>query len=114
MHPMQVSSVLYVVQRIQTFCTLFVILALLAYLRARKAQIDGRPSRRAWLLAALAWLTALASKEDAVLVPVYALIIELTVLHFSAADIPLAARLRKNYLFATSAGASLYLSLIHI
>ena len=50
LHPLQVSSVLYVVQRMQTMATLFLVLALLAYLTARL-----RPDRRAqgpqWLAA---------------------------------------------------------------
>ena len=45
MHPLQVSSVLYVVQRMQTMATLFLVLALLAYLKARLAQIEGRAGR---------------------------------------------------------------------
>ena len=39
-HPLQVSAVLYVVQRIQTMGTLFLVLALWAYLQARQAQIE--------------------------------------------------------------------------
>jgi len=59
-HPLQVSSVLYVVQRLQTMGTLFLVLALLGYLVARQAQIQGNPSRSGWLLAALAWGLALS------------------------------------------------------
>lgn len=112
LHPLQVSSVLYVVQRIQTLGTLFVVLALLAYLRARKAQIDGTPARSYWLLAVLLWTIALASKEDTVLVPIYTLALELTVLRFAAASSRVASQLRKGYLLATLVGAALYLLVI--
>ncbi len=46
-HPLQVSSVLYAVQRLQTMGTLFLVLALTAYLQARMAQIGAVPGARA-------------------------------------------------------------------
>ncbi len=83
-HPLQVSSVLYIVQRMETLALTFVLLALLAYLRGRLQQRDGM---RGW-----PWLVAsgvlasigLLSKETAVLFPVYTLALELTVLRFEA------------------------------
>ncbi|RYG88544.1 MAG: hypothetical protein EON59_04125 [Alphaproteobacteria bacterium] len=84
-HPLQVSSVLYVVQRMETLSLTFVLLALLAYLRGRVAQQDNR---RGWPWLATSALLAcvgLMSKETAVLFPVYALALELTVLGFNAA-----------------------------
>src|SRR3546814_19440342 len=66
-HPLQVSSVLYAVQRFQTMGTLFLVLALWAYLKARQAQIEGRPGRTGLLLALLRWVAAMGGKEDYVL-----------------------------------------------
>lgn len=111
-HPLQVSSVLYVVQRMQTMSTLFVVLALLAYLKARVAQIEGRRSRTGWLLALLSWALALACKEDAILLPAYTLALELTVLRFSAASPDMARALRRGYLLATVLGAIAFLFLV--
>lgn len=108
-HPIQVSSVLYVVQRMQTLATLFLLLALWAYLRARLAQIEGRPGRTGWLLALLLWAVAFGCKEDAILLPAYALAMELTVLRFRAAAPGLSRTLRRGYLLATVAGAIAYL-----
>jgi len=108
-HPLQVSSVLYVVQRMQTMGTLFLVLALWAYLCARLAQAQGRSGRRGMLLAMLAWLFAMGCKEDAILLPAYTLALELTVLRFAAADTRLAGTLRRGYLLATIAGAAAYL-----
>ncbi|MFZ5656951.1 MAG: hypothetical protein ACOY37_07850 [Pseudomonadota bacterium] len=96
-HPLQVSTVLYVVQRMQMLCTLFMILSLWAYLGMRRAQLAGVRSRNLGALALLFWAFGLASKEDAVLLPSYALILELTVLHFGAADPRVAGMLRKAY-----------------
>jgi hypothetical protein len=108
-HPLQVSSVLYAVQRLQTMGTLFLVLALCAYVRARQAQIEGRPGRTGLLVTLLLWALAMGCKEDSVLLPVYTLALELTVLRFAAANPILAGRLRKGYLFATLGGAAFFL-----
>lgn len=109
-HPMQVSSVLYVVQRMQTMGTLFLVLALWSYLKARQAQIEGRPGRAGMLLAMLLWIAALGCKEDSILLPVYTLALELTVLRFGAASPRLANTLRHGYFIAVLAGATTYFS----
>ena len=108
-HPLQVSSVLYVVQRMQTLVTLFVVLALIFYLKARQAQIEGGRSRRHWLLVVFCWSLAFASKEDALLLPAYALALELTVLDFRAARPELVRVLRRTYLYLALTGATLFL-----
>lgn len=108
LHPLQVSSVLYAVQRLQTLGTLFLVPALTAYLKARQAQMAGQRSRTWWMLAALLWALALSCKEDAVLLPAYMLALELTVLHFRTADAALARRLRKGCALAVLAGAALF------
>lgn len=108
-HPLQVSSVLYVVQRMQTMGTLFLVLALLAYLHARRAQLAGRSGRTALLAAVLMWVVALGCKEDSVLLPVYALALELTVLGFGAASASLARRLRHGYMVVALLGIVVYI-----
>ena len=104
-HPLQVSSVLYVVQRMQTMATLFLVLALLAYLKARLAQIEGRAGRSGWLLTMGLWLLAIGCKEDAILLPAYTLALELTILRFRAASPVLATTLRWGYLLTSALGA---------
>jgi hypothetical protein len=111
-HPLQVSSVLYVVQRMQTLGTLFLVLALWAYLKARQAQIEGRSGRTGLLGTALLWALAMGCKEDSVLLPAYTLALELTVLRFAAASPSLANRLRRGYLFSVLAGAAAYVLLV--
>ncbi|MBS0200386.1 MAG: hypothetical protein JSR70_08030 [Proteobacteria bacterium] len=108
-HPLQVSSVLYVVQRLQTMGTLFLTLALLAYVKAREAQIQGRPSRIALMLTVLFWVLALDCKEDSIQLPAFTLALELTVLRFRAANARLARGLRIGYAIACGAGAMIYL-----
>jgi len=85
-HPLQVSTVLYIVQRMEIISLTFVLLGLLAYLRGRIRQIEGA---RGWpWIASSAVLAALGllGKETAVLFPVYVLALELTVLRFAAAN----------------------------
>jgi hypothetical protein len=85
-HPLQVSTVLYIVQRMEIISLTFVLLGLLAWLRGRTRQIQGT---RGWpWLAASVLLAALGllGKETAVLFPVYVLGLELTVLGFAAAN----------------------------
>jgi hypothetical protein len=109
LHPLQVSSVLYVVQRLQTLSSLFLVLTLLAYVRGRQAQMAGASGRPALLFGLLCWGLALASKEDAALLPAYGLALELTLLRFAAADAALARRWRRGYLLAALGAAAVYL-----
>jgi len=90
-HPLQVSSVLYVVQRMQTLVTLFIVLALWAYVAMRQVQLAGGRGRVQGVLVVVCWLLALMCKEDAALLPLYTLALELTVLRFAAGQ-PKAAR----------------------
>lgn len=107
-HPLQVSSVLYAVQRLQTMGTLFLVLALIAYLQARRAQIDSRSGRTGLMASVLLWALALGCKEDSVLLPAYALALELTVLRFRSADARLTQRWRRGYLVAVLLAAAAY------
>ncbi len=111
-HPLQVSSVLYVVQRLQTMATLFLVLALLSYLSARQAQMEGNSGRRGWLFTGLLWMMALSCKEDAILLPVYTLALELTVLRFRAADPALTRKFQKSYRLAAALGAAAFFLVI--
>ncbi len=108
-HPLQVSTVLYVVQRMQTLATLFMVLALWSYLCMRQAQMEGERSRQYGALVGLFWALGLASKEDAVLLPAYTLVLELTLLRFRAAQPSLASGLRKGYFLLAAAGLLVYL-----
>lgn len=108
-HPLHVSTVLYVVQRMQTLGTLFLVLAMWAYVEMRTAQIDGLRSRQYGVLTLLCWVLAFASKEDSVLLPAYTLLMELTVLQFRAAQSSLERWLRSGYLLAVLIGLGVFL-----
>ncbi len=82
-HPIQVSTVLYVVQRMTELETLLSLAALAAYLKGRSLAAGGRErAGYAWMSAAIAFGTPLAvlAKENGALVPFYAAVLEITLL----------------------------------
>ncbi|MES2883820.1 MAG: hypothetical protein V4709_03390 [Pseudomonadota bacterium] len=87
LHPLHVSNVLYVVQRMNLLAVLFTLAALLCYVALRQRQIAGTREHGGWLIAGLAGFTALAlfSKENGALIPLFVLTIELWVFRFAAA-----------------------------
>lgn len=111
-HPLQVSSVLYIVQRMETLSATFVLAALIAYLRGRMQQIEGGAGAT-WIAASILLAAiGLLSKETAVLFPLYALTIELTLLRFRAADAAVTRRWRLTYLAGAIAGGLAFAVLI--
>lgn len=82
LHPLFVSTVLYVVQRMAMLSALFTLLAMLAYLHGRIALVAGR-RQKAWTLLTLAvplsTVLATLSKENGILAPALCAVIELSV-----------------------------------
>lgn len=79
-HPLHVSTTLYVVQRMAIMAALFSTLALGCYVRARFVSTTPR-ERLLWSIAALACIVPAAlSKENAVLVIPFAVLLELLLL----------------------------------
>ena len=77
-HPIQVTSVLYVVQRMTSMAAMFMLLSLIAYIYARSA-FSRRQNFRAlisFLLAVLAGIAGAFSKETVILLFPYVLLIE--------------------------------------
>jgi len=91
--PINLTSVLYVVQRMESLCNLFVLAGLWAYLHGRERQLVGRNGWW-WIAAGLFGATGLGllSKESAALLPLYAMLAEWALLRCRCAD-PRSARL---------------------
>lgn len=108
LHPIQLSGVLYVVQRMNLLAGFFTLLGVWLYLRLR-----GREGgvRRLCLLAAALWgctAAAALSKENGILLPAYVLCLELVLL--PAAEISRGQRRRILVLAAVPlAAAGIYL-----
>jgi tetratricopeptide (TPR) repeat protein len=75
--PINFTAVSYIVQRMESLCQLFVLLGLCAYAGARERMLAGNGGF-AMALAAVVLATVIGSlaKESAVLLPVYALLLE--------------------------------------
>jgi len=108
-HPLQISSVLYVVQRMEILATTFLLLALLAYLKGRMAQMQGQPGGLPIGLSLVCMAVGMLSKESAVVFPALALSLELTVLGFRASRPGLSRRLVQAYLVVFLAALALFL-----
>lgn len=80
LHPIQLTSVLYTVQRMTSLSAMFVLIGLIVFTRAR-IRFAETPSRGLFLMAsglALGLILGCAAKENAILIVLYAGIIELT------------------------------------
>ncbi|MGH8402565.1 MAG: hypothetical protein ACRESO_04040, partial [Gammaproteobacteria bacterium] len=84
LHPLNLTAVLFVIQRETSLCSFFILLGCVLYTHGRLRMLAGKSG---WLLlyigTAVTGLLALACKETAVLLPVYLLVIELCVFRFS-------------------------------
>lgn len=108
-HPLQVSTVMYVVQRMELLGFTFTLLALLAYWRARQKQILGQ---RAWpwlILSSTMVIIGYYAKQTAVLTPGYALLLELTILHFRASRPLIQRNWQAMYALGCAAAVALFL-----
>ncbi|WHZ19246.1 MAG: hypothetical protein OJF55_001395 [Rhodanobacteraceae bacterium] len=90
--PINLMAVVYVVQRMESLCQVFVLAGLWAYLHGRWMMLtatDARRNRRGFALAVsgivLGTLLGLTSKETAVLLPVFAFLAEWILLRFGRA-----------------------------
>ncbi len=82
LHPLNVSTALYVIQRMTQLAALFVIAGLIAYHHGRLGDGLSDLRRLIWMSAGIGLGTVLAvlCKESGALLPLYALVLELTVL----------------------------------
>lgn len=85
--PINLTAVLYIVQRMESLANLFVLLGLWGYLAARRSMMIGQ-GRMAFAIASLlaGTVTGLLAKETAILTPLYAFIAELVVFRFRRSE----------------------------
>jgi len=83
-HPLQVSTVLYTVQRMTQLTTLWTLVGLISYLKGRQAFIAQHTAWKnyIWISVAvgISLLFAVLSKENGILLCLYILILEITIL----------------------------------
>ncbi|MFZ6653664.1 tetratricopeptide repeat protein [Undibacterium sp. TJN19] len=104
LHPLNISSVLYVVQRMNSICALFTILGMISYVSGRLS-LEKNQSR-GWIgvIASFVIFTPLAmlSKENGALLPLYLLLIECIFWRFVSAT-PVTTTLLKTVFILTVA-----------
>ncbi len=88
LHPLNLTTVLYSVQRMAGLSALFCLLGMLAYVKARQVKSSARALRAGLYVSSFLvfWPLAMASKENAVLFPAYLFLIELVFLKFRVVD----------------------------
>lgn len=79
-HPINLTSVLYIVQRMTSLAALFTLMALISYLIGRLRIQEGKPYGHRMIAGGLTLFGTLAvlSKETALLLPIFVLILEYT------------------------------------
>ncbi len=114
LHPFNLSSVLYVVQRMTELSAMFVFLSLLLYGSARIRQIEGKRGA-ALLMAGIApaALLALFSKENGILIVAYLTVLELCVFRFRAHLSSTSRLLKRIYLVLAAIGAPIGLYVLY-
>jgi len=108
-HPLQASTALYIVQRMEIGAHTGVLLAILCYLNARRHQIKGTTSWPWFVLTGLSVLIGLGFKENALLLPGYTLAIELCILRFRTAENSSSKTLVSTYTVGIVAALTFYL-----
>ncbi|MEJ1296689.1 MAG: hypothetical protein RPU34_10815 [Candidatus Sedimenticola sp. (ex Thyasira tokunagai)] len=78
LHPLHVSTVLYVVQRMTQLSTLFMVLGMIVYVSGRQRMLGNSPHGLRYTLISILLFTPLAafSKENGLLLPAYIILIE--------------------------------------
>jgi hypothetical protein len=107
-HPLQVSAALYVIQRMELLAHTFVLLSLIAYVRARTSSKTSRAT--AWMvLSGASFLLGLMSKENAIQTPMFAASIEIALLRFQCHSTANRKRLIALYVCGALAAVAGYL-----
>ncbi|HYD91853.1 MAG TPA: hypothetical protein VEA37_10250, partial [Flavobacterium sp.] len=89
LHPLNLTSVLYVVQRMTSLSAFFVLLGLTLYVLGRKKLLEDKALQGLILISSSILLVtplAVLSKENGVLLPIYILLIEVTLLRWQTAS----------------------------
>ena len=83
-HPINLTSVLYVVQRMNSLSSLFIIWGLVFFAWGRIRLISGQSGIHLILVSfTIFWILATLSKENGILLPVFMLALELTLFNFA-------------------------------
>jgi len=98
LHPLNLTAVLFIVQRMTSLAALFTLTAILAYVYGRERMLAGKTGwPLVWLLTPALGVIGVFCKEDAALLPLYLLVIEWLIFGFRDARRALAKNLLVFY-----------------
>jgi tetratricopeptide (TPR) repeat protein len=108
LHPLLVSTTAYIVQRMTQLGALFTLAGLLCYVHGRRHLAEQAPKGWAWIVGGMGFCGALAllSKETGILLPGFALVLEVTV--FRSKELPHRTRKFLLALFCVPLAALLF------
>lgn len=109
LHPLNLTSVLYVVQRMTALSALFCIWGLIMFSWGRIKLFEGSRGGTIAMLASLLIFLPLAilSKENGALLPVFMLVIEVSFFHFQAKETVSRRFLKSFYVFSIAVPAAI-------
>ncbi len=83
LHPLNLTAVLYIVQRMTSLATVFTLAGMLAYVYGRERMQSGKTGwPQVWIVTPVFGLLGVLCKEDAALLPMYLLVIEWLIFGF--------------------------------
>ena len=86
-HPLNLTPVLYIVQRMTSLATLFMVCGLCLYVAGRLRMLDNRRGLPLILTGLLVFgVLAIFSKENGALLPLYMLVVEMTLFRFKGSN----------------------------
>jgi protein O-mannosyl-transferase len=105
LHPVQLTSVLYVVQRMTSLSALFVILGLIVFMHGRLSLEDSRKTGFLTMFVGVfgGTLLGIGAKENAILLPLFAFVMELTLYRRDVLALSTFKQLRNFYLLTLAA-----------
>ena len=99
LHPLNLTAVLFIVQRMTSLAAFFTLAAILAYVYGRERMLAGKTGwPLVWLLTPFFGLLGLLCKEDAALLPLYLLVIEWLLFGFRDRDSGIAKNVTVFYI----------------
>lgn len=87
LHPLNLTAVLFIVQRMTSLAALFTLAGMLAYVHGRERTLAGKTGWPfVWVLTPFFGLLGVLCKEDAALLPLYLLVIEWLIFGFRSVE----------------------------
>lgn len=112
LHPINLTSVLYAVQRMNSLSASFSLIGMILYILGRDRLLNDDSGRTLIVLAFLMTIPAVLSKENGILLPLFLLLIEIFLFKFQCASVSNKKLLKLAFILSTIAPAILITGLL--